>query len=479
METKKHDLVVLGGGPAGYVAAIRGAQLGLNVACVEQETGLGGTCLRVGCIPSKALLESSHRYWELKRGLDEHGIHVSDVTLDLPAMMKRKDNIVRSLSGGVSALFKENGVTRYTGRGRLDGRGRVVVEKGKNETVLEAPHVLIATGSKPATLDGVELDGDRVGTSTEALSYTEVPEHMVVIGAGYIGLELGSVWSRLGSKVTVLEALDRILPGMDNELAVAAKKILEKQGLSFRLGARVEQAKADRRGAVVRCQGQKPIACDRVLLAVGRVADTESLGLETVGIQPGENGHIAVNEAFQTLTDGLYAAGDCIRGPKLAHKASHEAIACVERIVTGYGHVNYETIPGVVYTYPEVASVGKTEEQLQQAGHKYRRGAFLLRASGRARTLGETEGTVKILADEATDRVLGVHVLGARAGDLIAEAAAAMEFGASAEDLARVCHAHPTLAESLGEAALDVDRRAIHVVASKKRATKGAEAAGP
>lgn len=464
---KKHDLVILGGGPAGYVAAIRAAQLGLNAACVERESGLGGTCLRVGCIPSKALLESSHRYWELKRRLGEHGIQVSNVTLDLPAMMKRKNNIVRSLSGGVGALFKENGVTRYTGRGRLDGHGRVVVEKGKDKTALEARHVLIATGSKSATLDGVELDGEHVGTSTEALSYGEVPERLVVIGAGYIGLELGSVWSRLGSKVTVLEALDRILPGMDTELALAAKKILEKQGLTFRLGARVEQAKADRRGAVVRCHGQKPIACDRVLLAVGRVADTESLALDTVGIQPGENGHIAVNEAFQTLADGIYAVGDCIRGPKLAHKASHEAIACVERIVTGYGHVNYETIPGVVYTYPEVASVGKTEEQLQEAGRKYRRGAFLLRASGRARTLGETEGTVKILADKATDRVLGVHVLGARAGDLIAEAATAMEFGASAEDLARVCHAHPTLAESLGEAALDVDRRAIHVVAAK------------
>jgi len=470
VEANKHDLVVIGGGPAGYVAAIRAAQLGLNVACVERKRRLGGTCLWVGCIPSKALLESSHRYAELQHGLAEHGIGVAEVTLDLSAMMKRKESIVRALAGGVDGLFKKIGVVRYQGRGRLDGPGRVMVQMGDEETVLQSRHVLIATGGKPAAIPGVALDGKSVGTSTEALSYKLAPKRLVVIGAGYIGLELGSVWSRLGSEVIVLEALDRILPGMDAELATAAKKILEKQGLEFRLEVRVKRAEADGDGAVVECESGEPISCDRVLLAVGRVADREGLGLETVGVELDPRGEIPVDEAFGTSAEGVFAVGDCIRGPKLAHKASHEAIACVERIVTGYGHVNYETIPGVCYTHPEMASVGKTEEELRESNVEYRRGVFPLRASGRARTLGETEGMVKILADERTDRVLGVHVLGARAGDLIAEAAAAMEFGASAEDLGRVCHAHPTLAESLGEAALDVDGRAIHLGAARKRA---------
>ena len=478
VKAKKHDLIVLGGGPAGYAAAIRAAQLGLNAACVERERRLGGTCLRVGCIPSKALLESSHRYAELEHGLSEHGIRVSDVALDLKAMMKRKDDIVRTLAGGIDALFKQNGVTRYVGRGRLDGPGRVVVEQENDKTVLASPSILIATGSKPATLPGVPLDGDCIGTSTEALCYPEVPQRLVVIGAGYIGLELGSVWSRLGAEVIVLEALSRILPGMDAELAAAAQKILERQGIEFRLGTRVREARVDGEGAVVQCEGQEDTCCDRVLLAVGRVAETEHLGLDTVGIRPEPSGEIPVDDAFQTSAKGIYAVGDCIAGAKLAHKASHEAIACVERLVTGYGHVNYDAIPAVVYTSPEIASVGKTEEQLRESGRSYRRGVFPLRASGRARTLGDTEGMVKILADRATDRILGVHILGPRAGDLIAEAAAAIQFGASAEDLAHVCHAHPTLAESLGEAALATDGRAIHVTAPKKRPAKGATPAG-
>ncbi len=468
VQSNNHDLIVIGGGPAGYVAAIRAAQLGLNSACVEQERQLGGTCLRVGCIPSKALLESSHRYAELRRGLDEHGIGTADVTLDLAAMMKRKDNVVRALASGVNALIKQNGVTRYQGRGRLDGPGRVVVESGKEQTLLEARHVVIAAGSQPATLPGVELDGDRVGTSSEALSYEEVPDRLVVIGAGYIGLELGSVWSRLGAEVIVLEALDRILPGMDAELAAAAKKILQKQGLKFHLKARVERALAEDGRAIVECEGMEPIACDRVLLAVGRTGATDCLGLETAGIQAERNGEIPVSDAFETTAQGVYAVGDCIRGPKLAHKASHEAVACVERIVTGFGHVDYDAIPGVVYTHPEIASVGKTEDELRQSGREYCRGVFPLRASGRARTLGETDGSVKILADQATDRILGVHILAPRAGDMIAEAACAMQFGASAEDLAHVCHAHPTLAESLGEAALGVSGRAIHLPPPKK-----------
>jgi dihydrolipoamide dehydrogenase len=478
-QPKQHDLVIIGGGPAGYVAAIRAAQLGLDAACVEREKLLGGTCLRVGCIPSKALLESTHLLAQARDSLAEHGVHVSEVRPELDVMMKRKDRIVQTLSGGVEALLKQNRVTRYRGAARLDGPGRVIVEETAdkssdpqpstlNPQLLESPRILLACGSKPASLSGIELDGDRIGTSSEALAYAEIPERLVVIGAGYIGLELGSVWRRLGSEVVVLEALDRILPGMDAELATAAYKIFAKQGLQFILGARVEKATAQKGGAVVECQGRDPIRCDRVLVAVGRVADTEHLGLATVGIQPDRRGEIPVGDGFQTPAQGVFAVGDCIRGPKLAHKASHEAITCVERMVNGFGHVNYDAIPGVVYTHPEIASVGQTEEQLREAGREFRRGTFPFAASGRARTLGETDGLVKILADAQTDRILGVHILGPRAGDLIAEAAAAIEFGASAEDLARVCHAHPTLAESLGEAALDVAGLALHRAPRKK-----------
>jgi dihydrolipoamide dehydrogenase len=327
---------------------------------------------------------------------------------------------------------------------------------------------LLAVGSKPARLKGIAFDGDRIGTSDHALAYPDVPGRLVVIGAGYIGLELGSVWNRLGAQVTVLEALDRILPGMDSELAVMAKKVLEKQGLQFRLGARVSSAHAENGSAVVKCEGEEPLACDRILVAVGRIADTENLGLESVGIESDRRGEIPVDDGFRTSAEGVYAVGDCIRGPKLAHKASHEALACVEQIAGGHGHVNYEAIPGVVYTQPEVATVGKTEDQLKEAGHEYLRGKFPFRASGRAKTLGEEEGIVKILSDAKTDRLLGVHILGPRAGDLIAEAAAAMEFGASAEDLARVCHAHPTLAEALGEAAMAVAGRALHAMPRKR-----------
>ena len=467
MESITYDLIVIGGGPAGYVAAIRGAQLGLIVACIEREPVLGGTCLRVGCIPSKALLESSHRFSELGHGLAEHGISVSDAAFDLPAMMKRKDDIVRTLAGGVDGLLKKNGVTRHLGHARLDGPGQVVVEHEGQQTLLASRYVLIATGGKSAALPGVEIDGNRVGTSTEALAYPEVPERLVVIGAGYIGLELGSVWGRLGAEVIVLEALDRILPGADAELAKTMQRILKRQGLEFRLGARVSGARSQGDRAVVECEGV-PIDCDRVLVAVGRAADTENLGLESVGVKPDERGEVPVGEGFETSAQGVYAVGDCIRGPKLAHKASHEAIACVERIVTGYGHVDYDAIPGIVYTQPEMAFVGRTEEQLREAGRDYHRGSFPFLASGRARALGQTEGLVKILADAQTDRILGVHILGPRAGELIAEAAAAVQFGASAEDLARICHAHPTLAESLGEAALDVNDRALHAPPKRK-----------
>lgn len=457
-----HDLIILGAGPGGYVAAIKAAQLGLNVACVEREPVLGGTCLRIGCIPSKVLLESSEKFAEAKSDFARHGIKVGAVELDLPAMLRRKDTVVTTLTKGIESLFKKNKVTRYAGHGRLAGPGKVLVEGRDGAVELTAKHILIATGSQPAPLQGVELDGDRVGTSTEALRYPEVPKHLVVIGAGYIGLELGSVWRRLGAKVTVLEFLPRILPGMDTEIAAEAQKLFTKQGIEFRLGTRVTGARAEGDGCRVEVEGGEAIASDRVLLAVGRVPNTEKLGLDTVGIVLDDRGRIPVDDHLATRAPGVYAIGDVIRGPMLAHKAEEEGIAVVERLVTGYGHVDYGTIPGVCYTHPEIASVGRTEDQLQQEKVEYRKGIFPFMASGRARSLGQTDGRVKLLADAATDRVLGVHIIGPRAGDLIAEAVAAMAFGATSEDVARVCHAHPTLAEALKEAALAAGGQAIH-----------------
>jgi dihydrolipoamide dehydrogenase len=457
-----HDLVVIGAGPGGYVAAIRGAQLGLSVACVEKEEALGGTCLRIGCIPSKALLESSELVHEAKESFAKHGIKLGGLDVDLAAMLKRKDEVVRANTTGVSGLFKKNRITRYQGHARLAGPGRVVVDAKDGTAEITAKHVLIATGSKAAGLRGVETDGDRIGTSTEALAYPEVPKHLVVIGAGAIGLELGSVWVRLGSKVTVLEYADRILLGLDGEVAAEAQKVLAKQGLEFRLGARVTGARVEDGRCVVTADGMEPVAADRVLLAVGRVPNTDGLGLESVEIKVDDKGRIPVDDHFATSAPGIYAIGDVIRGPMLAHKASEEGIACVERIVTGYGHVNYDAIPNVVYTAPEVASVGKTEEELKAAGVEYRKGSFFFRANGRARALGQVDGRVKVLADKKTDRVLGVHIVGPRAGDLIAEATVAIEFGASSEDIARATHAHPTLPEVIKEAALAVDGRAIH-----------------
>jgi dihydrolipoamide dehydrogenase len=456
-----HDLIVIGAGPGGYVAAIRAAQLGLNVACVEDEAALGGTCLRVGCIPSKALLEASERYHEAKHGLLDFGVKTSGVELDLPRMLAKKTSVVGALTQGVAHLFKKNRVTRYHGHGRLLAKGRVVVE-GEERTELSATHIILATGSKPATLPGVVLDGDRIGSSTEALSYPEVPPKLVVIGAGYIGLELGSVWKRLGADVTVVEYLDRILPGMDSEIADEAERVFEKQGLVLKLGSAVTRASADAQGVTVEIAGKEPLRCDRLLVAVGRVPNTQGLGLEAVGIELDPRGRIPVDQHFRTYVEGVYAVGDLIRGPMLAHKASEEGVACVEQIVTGFGHVNYDAIPGIVYTHPEIASVGKTEDELREQKTPYKKGVFPFIANGRARALGNTEGRVKMLAHADTDRLLGVHVIGARAGDLIAEAAVAIEFGASSEDLARSVHAHPTLAEAMKEAALAVDGRAVH-----------------
>jgi len=456
------DVLIIGGGPGGYVAAIRAAQLGFKTACIEKESALGGTCLRIGCIPSKALLESSELFREASQSFSKHGILLPEVKLDLSTMLRRKDEVVALLAKGIEGLLKKNKITRLLGHGRITGPGTVEVTAGARTDTVTATHIIIATGSKVSVLPGVELDGRSIGTSTEALSYDRVPAHLVVIGAGYIGLELGSVWSRLGAKVTVVEYLDRILPGMDREIADAAQKVFTQQGLQFRLQHRVQSVRMEDGQAVVRCEGQEPIAADKVLVAVGRIPNTDGLGLESIGLTT-ERGRIPVNDHFATPVAGFYAIGDVIRGPMLAHKAEEEGIAVAEHLAGKAGHVNYDAIPAVGYTHPEVASVGRTEDQLIDAKVEYRKGVFPFRANGRALALGQPEGKVKILADAATDRILGVHILGPRAGDLIAEAAAAISFHASAEDLFLTSHAHPTLSETLKEAAMAVHGRAIHL----------------
>ncbi len=457
------DLVVIGGGPGGYVAAIRAAQLGMKAAVVEKEEKLGGTCLRVGCIPSKALLESSHKYEEAGHEFAQHGIHVGGVSFDLAAMMKRKDDVVATLAKGIEALLAKNKVARVRGTGRLAGPGRVEVTAGDGtRTTLDAARVIVAVGSKSVVLPGIEVDGRLIGTSTEALAFDVVPGHLVVIGGGYIGLELGSVWRRLGSKVTVLEYSDRILTGLDGDIAAEALPLFRKQGLDIRLGAKVKSARVVGHRCVVECEGQEPIECDRVLAATGRRPATDDLGLDTVGIALDKRGCIPVDGQFRTSAAGVYAIGDCIPGPMLAHKAEEDGVACVEAMQSGWAHVDYDLVPAVVFTHPEIAAVGKTEEQLTAAGVAFKKGVFPFRANGRARTINDTVGKVKVLADAATDRVLGVHIIGPAAGDIIGEAAAALNFGATAEDIARVCHAHPTLPEALKEAALAVHGQAIH-----------------
>jgi len=459
---QEFDLVVIGAGPGGYVAAIRAAQNGLKVACIEKESALGGTCLRVGCIPSKALLEASELYKLARTTLSDYGVLTDGVRLDLPAMLARKDGIVATLTKGIDGLFRKNKITRFVGHGRIAGPGKVVVE-GDTPTELAAKKILIATGSKSTPLKGVEVDGQHVVTSTEALSFQDVPKRLVLIGAGVIGLELGCVWSRLGAEVIVLEYLDRILPGIDNEIAAEAKKTFTKQGLQFRLGLRVTGAKYENGRCVVTAEGQEPVECDKVLLAVGRIPNTDNLGLENASIQLDQRGRINVDEHYQTSSPGIYAIGDVIAGPMLAHKAEEEGVAVADILAGKYGHVNYNAIPGVVYTEPEVATVGQTEEQLKEAGVPYKKGTFPFMANARAKALGHTDGRVKVLAHAQTDRVLGVHIIGPRAGDLIAEAVVAIEWGASAEDIARSSHAHPTLSECLKEAALGVDGRTIHM----------------
>jgi dihydrolipoamide dehydrogenase len=464
---ERYDVMVIGAGPGGYVAAIRAAQLGLRVACVEKRATLGGTCLNVGCIPSKALLDSSELYAQAKTHFDRHGIQIENVRLDLAAMLARKDRVVKSLTDGVAFLFKKNKITSYVGAGRLLGEGKVAV-KGTNaeEITLEAKRILVATGSEPVGLPALPFDGTSIVNSTEALSFERVPQHLIVVGGGYIGLELGSVWSRLGAKVTVLEFLPRILPLSDGEIADLAYRSLSKQGLAFHLETKVTSAgtqggqvvvNATHKGKDVLVQG------DKVLVAVGRRPYTTGLGLGEIGLTPDERGgRLVVDENFETNVKGIYAIGDLIDGPMLAHKAEEDGIAFAERLVGMKTEIHYDAVPSVVYIWPEVASVGPTEEQIKASGREYRVGRFPFTANPRARCMDETEGLVKVIADAHTDRLLAVHIFGPRASELIAECVSVMEFAGSAEDIALICHAHPTLSEAVREAALAVDRRAIH-----------------
>ncbi|MCL6527371.1 MAG: dihydrolipoyl dehydrogenase [Thermaceae bacterium] len=458
----KHQLIVIGAGPGGYVAAIKAAQLGLEVACVEKEPALGGTCLRVGCIPSKALLDSTEKIHAVEMN-QVIGVRIAGAELDLPGLMAFKERVVKANTDGVNFLFKKNKVTRYHGHARFTGPHTIVVEGPEGVQELEAERFILATGSKVAPLSGVELDYDILGTSDQAIAYPKVPETLVVIGGGVIGLELGSVWNRLGAKVTVLEYLPRLLGGMDGELAKAAERVFRKQGMEIRTGVRVTRAYAQNGQGVVEYEGGEPLRAERVLLATGRIPNTDGLGLEVIGLEPDPKGRIPVNAHYQTRLPHIFAIGDVIAGPMLAHKAEEEGIAAVEFMVTGYGHVDYNSIPNVVYTHPEIASVGKSEEELQAEGLPYTKGTFPFSANGRARAMNDTEGFAKVLAHRDTDRILGIHILGPRAGDLIAEAAVALAFQASAEDLARASHAHPTLAEALKEAAMAVGGKPIHI----------------
>ncbi len=469
MTDTHYDLVVIGGGPGGYVAAIRAGQLGLKTACVEMRGTLGGTCLNVGCIPSKALLHSSEKYAEAAHHLAEHGVKLGNVKLDLKTMMGRKDKVVADLTKGIEFLLKKNKVDYVKGKGRIAKAGEVVVtaSDGK-ESTLQTKNILIATGSESTPLPGVEVDEKKIVTSTGALELAKVPGHLVVIGAGVIGLELGSVWSRLGAQVTVIEFLDRILPGMDSEICKQTQRVLAKQGLKFKLGAKVTGAKKTRSGVTLSVEGVKSgkaeeVTADIVLVSIGRRPYTEGLGLEELGVEKDKRGVIQVDGRFQTNIPGIYAIGDCVPGPMLAHKAEEEGVICVEMLAGQSGHIDYDLVPGVVYTWPEVAGVGKTEEQLKEAGQAYKVGKFPFTANSRARANADTDGMVKILADAETDRVLGVHILGPMAGDLLAEAVIAMEFGASSEDIARTCHAHPGMGEAVKEAALAVHKRPIHM----------------
>ena len=464
--SEKFQAVVIGGGPGGYVCAIRLSQLGIKTACVESKDTLGGTCLNIGCIPSKNLLNFSEKFYSAKN-FSNLGIEVGKIKLNLDKVMKNKDKAVDALTKGIEFLFKKNKVTYYKGIASLKSSNQISVAGSKNkEIIIETENVIISTGSEPVSLPGIKFDEKVIVSSTGALSLNTVPKKMVVIGGGYIGLEMGSVWSRLGSEVHVIEFLDHITPGMDKEISKEFMKILQKQGINFHLETKVESIKKNNKGVIILTsdKNKKKINfnCDVALISVGRKPNTKNLNLSSVGVVLDEKKRIKTDKNFKTNIKNIYAIGDVIEGPMLAHKAEEEGIAVAELLAGQSGHVNYDVIPGVIYTSPEVASVGKTEEQLKELKAKYKVGKFPFLANSRAKAINEPEGFVKILADEKTDKVIGVHIIGPHAGEIIAEMAIAMEFGASSEDIARTCHAHPTFSEAVKEAALSVDKRAIH-----------------
>jgi dihydrolipoamide dehydrogenase len=468
--SEAYDLVIIGTGPGGYVCAIRAAQLGLKVAVVEKRETFGGTCLNIGCIPSKAMLHTSELFEEAGHGFAKLGIKVAKPKLDLKAMMGHKDDTVKANVDGVAFLFKKNKIDTFHGAGRIKGAGEVQVLPEKGEpTTLKSKAIVIATGSDSATLPGLAIDEKRIVTSTGALELSKVPGKMLVIGAGVIGLELGSVWKRLGADVTVIEFMDRVLPGMDLEVGKQFKRILEKQGIKFQLSSKVTAV--DTSGKTLKATVESAAGeaaaetydADVVLVSIGRTPHTEGLGLESVGVETDERGRVKTDGHYKTNVDGIYAIGDVITGPMLAHKAEDEGITLAEILAGQSPHINYNTIPNVVYTWPEVASVGKTEEELKEAGIKYKAGKFPFTANGRARAMAATDGFVKFLADADTDEVLGCHIVGAGAGEMIHEVCVLMEYRGAAEDLARICHAHPTLSEAVREAALAVDKRPIHM----------------
>ena len=460
------QVVVIGGGPGGYVCAIRLAQLGLKTACIESRGSLGGTCLNVGCIPSKSLLNLSEEFYKVKN-LSNKGIEVGEVKLNLSKMMKSKDKAVTVLTKGVEFLLKKNKVTYFKGHGSFKSKNEINIKDANNkETIIRADNVVIATGSVPVSLPGINFDEKIILSSTGALKIEQVPKKMIVVGGGYIGLEMGSVWSRLGAEVHVVEFLEHITPGMDREISQEFMKILKKQGIKFHMQHKVEKIQKNKKGAIVstidKDGNKKDFDCDVVLISVGRKPNTDGLNIEVAEIELDDKQRIKTDKNFKTNQNNIYAIGDVIIGPMLAHKAEDEGIAVAENIAGQSGHVNYDTIPGVVYTTPEVASIGKTEEQLKEENIDYKIGKFSFMANSRAKAIDDAEGFVKILADAKTDRVLGAHLIGPHAGELIAEIGVAMEFGASSEDIARTCHAHPTFSEAVKEAALSVDKRAIH-----------------
>ena len=462
------DLVVIGGGPGGYVCAIRAAQLGLKTACIESRGALGGTCLNVGCIPSKSLLNLSENFHKAKKDFNQQGIEIDGIKLNIEKMMSNKNKSIQVLTKGVEFLFKKNKVTYFKGKGVLFSKNDIVVYENNNKRInIKSKYTVIATGSTVASLPGIEINEKNIVSSTGALSFDTVPAKLAVIGGGYIGLEMGSVWSRLGSDVTVIEYLDYITPGMDREISNEFQKILSKQGIKFKMGSKVESVQDQGKSVLisytnVKNSKKEALEVEKVLVSVGRSPYTEGLNLSKVGIKKDSKGRIEVNNKLQTSVSNIYAIGDVIKGPMLAHKAEEEGIAVAEILAGQAGHVNYDVIPGVIYTSPEVATVGKTEEQLKEENKSYKIGKFPFLANSRAKVNNETEGFVKILADSKTDKVLGVHIIGPHCGDMIAEMALAMEFGASAEDIARTCHAHPTHTEAIKEAALAVDKRPIH-----------------